>query len=169
MEKTVKDKNEENKVIRVKVRRSKQEPNAASLYSAKDVRRIVTEFVSAWINGDIIIRFPTAAELSKKNPLAIAFPTDPSVNEELKIKEHYVDLLMICSGTKQASADEVDKATNEVFRMLLMFRSANRIEGRIRSNDIETRLANVEEKLKSTGKLVEQITGFLFKGTKITT
>jgi hypothetical protein len=136
------------------------------LFSQKDVKRFVTEFVSSWIRGDIIIRFPTAAELSKKAPLAIAFPTDPSVNQELKIKEHYIDLLSICAGIKQASAEEQEKAIDEVFRMLLMFRSANRIEGKIISNDIEKRVCDLEEKSRSTGKLVEQITGFLFKEKK---
>ena len=122
--------------------------------------------MNSWIKGDIIIRFPTAAELSKKNPLSIVFPTDPSLNEELKIKEHYVDLLMTSAGVKKTSADEQEKAINDVFRMLLMFRSANRIEGKIISKDIEKRVATLEEKLQSTGKLVEQITGFLFKEKK---
>jgi hypothetical protein len=130
------------------------------------VHQVVTEFVSSWIRGDIIIRFPTAAELSKKNPLAIAFPTDPSVNQELKIKEHYIDLLLICAGITQATVDEQEKAVTEVFRMLLMFRSANRIEGKIMPNDLEKRVRNLEDKLQSTGKLVEQITGFLFKEKK---
>ena len=130
------------------------------------MHRIVTEFVSAWIRGDLTIRFPTAAELSKKNPLAIAFPTDPSINEELKIKEHYIDLLMICAGIKRASAEEQEKAVTDVFRMLLMFRSANRIEGKIISNDLEKRVGYLEEKAQSTGKLIEQITGFLFKEKK---
>jgi len=164
MERISKD-NNENKVIKVKVRKSKPEPqqSESTLFSQKDVHRIATEFVTAWIRGDIIIRFPTAAELSKKNPLAITFPTDPSVNEELKIKEHYVDLLMVCAGIKQTSAEEQEKAVTDVFRMLLMFRSANRIEGKIISNDVEKRVAALEEKLQSTSKLVEQITGFLFK------
>ena len=70
----------------------KPKPESSLLYSEKDIRRFVSEFVSSWIRGDIIIRFPTAAELAKKTPLSIAFPTDPSVNAELKIKEHYVDL-----------------------------------------------------------------------------
>jgi len=160
-----KKKSEENKVIRVRVRKEKQ-PDQATLYSPKDVRRIVEEFVSSWIRGDIIIRFPTAAELSKKNPLAITFPTDPSINEELKIKEHYVDLLLTCAGVKPAQAEEQEKAVTEVFRMLLMFRSANRIEGKIMSNDLEKRVANLEEKQQNTGKLIEQITGFLFKEKK---
>ena len=47
--------------------------------------------------------------------------------------------------------------------MLLMFRSANRIEGKIISNDLEKRMKNVEKTSKDQGKLVEQITGFLFK------
>ncbi len=168
MEKFTKTKVDDKKVIKVKIRRKKQAPAdpVAVLFSQKDVRRFVTEFVSSWIRGDITIHFPTAAELSKKNPLAITFPTDPSVNEELKIKEHYVELLSICAGTKSASPEEQEKAITDVFRILLMFRSANRIEGKIISNDLEKRVTNIEEKTRTTGKLVEQITGFLFKEKK---
>ena len=165
-EKAAKGNVEKSEVIKVRIRKSKPEPATSTLFSQKDVRHVVAEFVSSWIRGDIIIRFPTAAELSKKNPLSIAFPTDPSVNEELKIKEHYIDLLMVCAGIKLATDEEQDKAITEVFRMLLMFRSANRIEGKIISNDLEKRVATIEERLQSTGKLVEQITGFLFKEKK---
>ena len=150
-----------NKLLKVRVRKKSAE--SAALFTSKEVRRFVSEFVTAWIRGDIVIRFPTAAELSKKNPLAIGFPTDPSVNQELKIKEHYVDLLSMCAGVKQVSAEEQDKAIAEVFRMLLMFRSANRIEGKIISNDLEKRVIALEEKLQTTNKLVEQITGYMFK------
>ena len=144
--------------------RKKQEP--AVLFSQKDVRKFVMEFVSSWIRGDITIRFPTAAELSKKTLLSIAFPVDPSVNAELKIKEYYVDLLSICAGTKQATGEEQEKAITEIFRMLLMFRSANRIEGKIMSSDLEKRIAQLEKTAQSTSKRVEQITAFLFKEKK---
>jgi uncharacterized protein YicC (UPF0701 family) len=163
LEKDGKDKVNEKKIV-VKIR--KPEPAAAPLFLEGDVRKIVFEFVSSWIRGDITIRFPTAAELAKKTPLSIAFPTDPSVNAELKIKEHYVDLVSVLAGTKKASAEEQDKAMDEVFKMLLMFRSANRIEGKIISNDLEKRLTDVEKNLNQTAKLVEQITGFLFKEKK---
>jgi hypothetical protein len=152
----------EGKIIKVKIRRKPPQESAA-LYTPKDVRRIVTEFVSSWIRGDLIIRFPTAAELNKRNPLAVGFPMDPSVNQELKIKEHYIDLLSICAGTKPASPEEQEKAIVEVFRMMLMFRSANRIEGKILGGDLEKRVSDLEEKQRGTGKLVEQITGYLFK------
>ena len=144
--------------------RKKQEP--AVLFSRKDIRKFVMEFVSSWIRGDITIRFPTAAELSKKTLLSIAFPVDPSVNAELKIKEYYVDLLSICAGTKQATVEEQEKAITEIFRMLLMFRSANRIEGKIMSSDLEKRVAQLEKTAQSTSKRVEQITAFLFKEKK---
>ena len=155
---------EDKKVINVRIKR-KTEPKTepSTLFSQKEIRKFVTEFVSSWIRGDIIIRFPTAAELAKKTPLSIAFPTDPSVNAELKIKEHYVDQLSIIAGTKTASVDEQEKAISEVFKMLLMFRSANRIEGKIISNDLEKRIEELEKTVKNQGKLVEQITGFLFK------
>jgi hypothetical protein len=161
--KDIKGVSEDKKVITVRIRK-RQEP--ATLFSQKDVRKFVMEFVSSWIRGDITIRFPTAAELSKKTPLSIAFPVDPSVNAELKIKEHYVDLLSICAGTKQASAEEQEKAITEVFRMLLMFRSANRIEGKIISSDLEKRVAQLEKTAASTSKLIEQLAVFLFKEKK---
>ena len=160
MEKDAKNNVEDGKIV-VRIQK-KQEAVPITLFSPSDVRRFVAEFVSSWIRGDIIMRFPTAAELSKKTPLSIVFPVDPSMNAELKIKEYYVDLLSVCAGTKKASAEEQEKAVNEVFRILLMFRSANRIEGKIISNDLERRLTDVERTLNLTSKLVEQITGFLF-------
>jgi len=156
---------DDKKVISVRIRKKPPEPKIEPpmLFSQKDVRRFVTEFVASWIRGDIIIRFPTAAELAKKTPLSIAFPTDPSVSAELKIKQHYIDQLSIIAGIKPASADEQEKAIAEVFKMLLMFRSANRIEGKIISNDLEKRIKELEKTVKNQAKLVDQITGFLFK------
>jgi hypothetical protein len=159
-------KSEENKILSVRIKKDKNPEPSAALYTDQDVSRIVNEFITSWIRGDIIIRFPTASELAKQTPLSIAFPKDPSVSAELKIKEHYVDLLMICAGVKPASNDEQQKAISEVFKMMLMFRSANRIEGKIISNDIEKRVAELEKTLQSQTKLIEQITGYLFKPKK---
>ena len=157
---------EDKKIINVRIKRKPEPASKADptiLFSQEEIRKFVTEFVASWIRGDIIIRFPTAAELAKKTPLSIAFPTDPSVNAELKIKEHYIDLLSIIAGIKPASADEQEKAIAEVFKMLLMFRSANRIEGKIISNDIEKRVTELEKTSQNQSKLVDQITAFLFK------
>jgi hypothetical protein len=162
-----KDNAEDKKIISVRIKRKPEpKPTSTLLYSGKDIHRFVTEFVSSWIRGDIIIRFPTAAELSKKTPLSIAFPTDPSVNAELKIKEHYVDLLSVIAGTKLASIEEQEKAIDEVFKMLLMFRSANRIEGKIISNDFEKKIQDLEKTVANQTKLIEQITAFLFTPKK---
>jgi hypothetical protein len=158
---------ERRNIIKVKIRDIEEPPEA--LFSKEDIRRFVTEFVASWIRGDIKIRFPTAAELAKKAPLAIAFPTDPSVESELKIKEHYVDLLSVCAGIKPSKPEELEKAITDTFRMLLMFRSANRIDGKIMSNDLEKRVEELEKTFKSTGTLVEQITGYLFRPKKAKT
>ena len=162
-----KDNSEDKKIISVRIKRKPEpKPEASLLYSEKDIRHFVSEFVSSWIRGDIIIRFPTAAELAKKTPLSIAFPTDPSVNAELKIKEHYVDLLSIIAGTKPSSTEEQKRAIDEVFKMLLMFRSANRIEGKIISNDMQKRIEDLEKTTANQAKLVDQITAFLFTPKK---
>ena len=158
---------EDKKVISVRIRRKPEpKPEPPLLFSEKDIRRYVSEFVSSWIRGDIVIHFPTAAELAKKTPLSIAFPTDPSVDAELKIKEHYVDLLSIIAGTKPSSTDEKEEAIDGVFKMMLMFRSANRIEGKIISNEIEKRVRELERTSENQGKLVDQITAFLFTPKK---
>jgi hypothetical protein len=152
---------EENKIIRVQIKK-KTEPSAA-LYNEEDIRKIVNEFVTSWIKGDTIIRFPTASELGKQNPLNIVFSKDPSVNAELKIKEHYIDLILVCAGVKPASNEEQQKAISEVFKMMLMFRSANRIENKNITKDIERRFTELEKTQQNQIKLVEQITAFLFK------
>jgi hypothetical protein len=162
-----KDNAEDKRIISVRIKRKPEsKPETSMLYSEKDIRRFVYEFVSSWIRGDIVIRFPTAVELAKKNPLSIAFPTDPSVNAELKIKEHYVDLLSVIAGTKPASTEEQQRAIDEVFKMLLMFRSANRIEGKIMSIDLEKKIQDLEKTIANQAKLVDQITAFLFTPKK---
>ncbi len=159
---------DDKKIISVRIKRKPEEKQTepSLLFASADVRKFVTEFVSSWIRGDIIIRFPTAAELAKKTPLSIVFPTDPSVNAELKIKEHYVDLLSIIAGIKPASATEQEQAISEVFKMLLMFRSANRIEGKIISNDLEKRVVDLEKSIQAQTKLLDKITDFLFTPKK---
>ena len=155
---------DDKKIISVRIKKkteTKTEPTV--LFNQSDIRKFVSEFISSWIRGDLIIRFPTAAELAKKTPLSIAFPTDPAVNAELKIKEHYVELLSVITGIKPGSIDEQEKAISEVFKMLMMFRSANRIEGKLLSNDLEKRVEELEKAVKDQSKLVDQITGFLFK------
>jgi len=164
MEKEARENVDDKKIV-VRIRK-KQDAAPDPLFSPSEVRKFVSEFVSSWIRGDITIHFPTAAELSKKTPLSIAFPVDPSVNAEMKIKEHYIDLLSVCAGIKKASAEEQEKALDDVFRMLLMFRSANRIVGKIISNDLEKRVEEVEKTMKNQEKLVGQITAFLFKPKK---
>ena len=77
-----------------------------------------------------------------------------------------MDLISICAGIKQATPEEQEKAITEIFRLLLMFRSANRIEGKIISSDIEKRVEELEKTAKNQGKLVDQITGFLFTPKK---
>jgi hypothetical protein len=158
---------EDKKIISVRIKR-KPEPKTepSILFSQKDIRRFVSEFIASWIRGDIVIRFPTAAELAKKTPLSIAFPTDPSVSAELKIKEHYINLLSVIAGTKPASAQEQEQAIADVFKMLLMFRSANRIEGKILSNTLEKRVEELEKSTKNQSKLVDQITAHLFAPKK---
>jgi hypothetical protein len=169
--------NDDKKVISVRIKR-KTEPTpipivppmpkseSPLLYSPQEVRNFVSEFVTSWIRGDIIIHFPTAAELAKQTPLSIAFPKDPSVSAEVKIKEHYIDLLSVCAGIKQVPLEEQEKAIPEVFRMLLMFRSANRIEGKLFTNDLQKRLDKLEETIKAQSKLIDQITAHLFKPQK---
>lgn len=164
---------DDKKILSVRIKRkpeifsqTQQQPAQSPVYSREEIRKFVGEFVSSWIRGDIIIRFPTAAELSKKTPLSIAFPNDPSVMAELKIKETYVDLLSIVSGIKPVSPQEMEKTIDEVFKMMLMFRSSNRIEGRIMSSDLDRRIGKLEEAVQNQAKLVDQITGYLFTPKK---
>src|SRR3972149_10489670 len=66
MEKDAKDNAGDEKIV-VRIQK-KQEAAPTPLFSPSDVRRFVAEFVSSWIRGDIIVRFPTAAEVGEKSP-----------------------------------------------------------------------------------------------------
>jgi regulatory protein YycH of two-component signal transduction system YycFG len=72
----------------------------------------------------------------------------------------------VVAGIKPASTSEQEQAISEVFKMLLMFRSANRIEGKIISNDLEKRIQDLEKTSTNQAKLVDQITAFLFTPKK---
>ena len=74
--------------------------------------------------------------------------------------------MSVVAGIKPAGDEELQRAIAEVFKMLLMFRSANRIEGKIMSNDLEKRIADLEKTAATQTKLVEQITAFLFTPKK---
>ena len=70
--------NSDKKIISVRIKRKpepQEEPNL--LYSKEDVRKFVSEFVSSWIRGDIIIRFPTASELAKQDSFEHCFSDRP--------------------------------------------------------------------------------------------
>ena len=75
-------------------------------------------------------------------------------------------MLSIVAGIRPASVVEQEKAMDDIFKMLLMFRSSNRIEGRIMSNDLDKRVQKLEETSQNQAKLVDQITGFLFTPKK---
>ena len=69
---------DDKKIISVRIKRKPETQGEPSLiYSKEDVHKFVNEFVSSWIRGDIVIRFPTAAELAKKTPLSICISNRP--------------------------------------------------------------------------------------------
>ena len=66
---------DDKKIISVRIKKkteTKTEPTV--LFNQSDIRKFVLEFIASWIRGDLIIRFPTAAELAEKNTSEHSFP-----------------------------------------------------------------------------------------------
>lgn len=66
-------------------------------------------------------------------------------------------MISICSDSKPATPEETQKAIDELFKSILVYREGKRIEGNFEDYDIEERPRKLEEDFRVTNDLVEQL------------
>jgi len=110
------------KSIVVRIRKQEQNLKSTFLFEWCETNRFWIRI--SWIRGDMSsdsrLRW-----IGKENSLSLAFPVDPSVNAELENKRALHWFAVCLRWIKKASSEEQEKAIQEVFKILLMFRSAN--------------------------------------------
>jgi len=130
-----------------------------SIFSQKEIKNTVRKFILAWLNGDVTINMMTASEFAQTDMAKGHFPNyQKALDDELRIKQAFIDLVSICIGNKTAGDEERQKAFEQIFQFILSWRSANRIVGKFNDYaDIDDRLDKLEEGQERTRKLIDEL------------
>jgi len=138
---------------------------AKPIFSQREIRRIIKDFISAWISGQIKLSLVTHDEL-----IAYAKRAGENLNykeaiqHELDNKATFQSLIGICSGTIKATQEEQQKAMCDLFSYILTLRNGDRIQGKFMDYELEERIHRLEDGLSITNNLVEQIVEWLYRG-----
>ena len=144
---------------------SPQQREGEALFSEKEVRAIVKDFVSAYISGQIKIIFPSADSImltKEKQGNAIDFKQAAQI--ELRIKSSFRELIAVCAGAKEATPAEQEKAINQLFNDVVSLRNGGRIEGVFTEYALEARIGRLEEGIDKINNLVEEIVEWIYRG-----
>jgi len=138
---------------------------AKPLFSEKEVRTIVKDFVSAYISGQIKIIFPTAKailEHSKNTKKSMDYKK--ACEQEFKVKTQTVKLIEIASGTKKSTPEKQETAINDLFGVIISLRNGERIEGMFTEYALEARIGKLEEGIDVVNSLVKEIIEWIMSG-----
>ena len=133
-------------------------PESRSIFSEEEVRDTIKGFLLAWLRGEVKIKFPLAPEFQNtcaKRGKPIDY--DEAVQSEVAVKNEFTKLISICSGAKQSTAEEQQGAITALFEDILTYRSSSRIEGNFFEYSLEKKLERLEQGLRVTNDLVEQL------------
>lgn len=132
--------------------------NKVSIFSQEEIEGIVREFISAYIRGDLEIIFMSAEEIMQREKISgRRLHFDTAISQEIEYKKPILDEIEICAGTKQATSEQRYQAINELFGIILHFRSSSRLKGKFMTFDVEKRVSKLENDLDETNKLLAEL------------
>jgi hypothetical protein len=136
------------------------------LFSENETKSIVKGFISGYISGRVTINFPTPSEIECMAS-ALDMPEVRTLDEKskktaielalFKARQKVPDLIAICCGTKPASVSEQKKAFNDLFELILAYRTSGRILGEFLNYDIAERVMKLEEGIEKINNLLKQL------------
>jgi len=135
------------------------------LFSEREIRNIVRDFIDAYIAGQVKVNFPTASTVISvlKNKGKTINQADAEA-KALNRKVDFMKTVAICTGTEKATPEEVQAAIGSVFQDIISFRNSRRLEGVFHDEGTETRLSRLEEGMEKANKLIEELVEYLMKG-----
>ena len=128
------------------------------ILSEDDIRQTVRQFILAWIRGDITIHFADAMNILQRSQLEGKFIDYKKASErESQGKQYFSNLIETCVGNKDVTSEEREEAISELFKWILILRSAKRVEGRIVEFDIEERFRRLEKRIKALNGVIQEL------------
>jgi hypothetical protein len=132
------------------------------LFSDEEIRKVVKNFIEAYLMGNVFIKFKSATEFVKEAQIeGKHLNVKKAIDMELQGKKPFLDLISICTGAKKAESDEINSALGELFDYIVLFRSANRIKDNVMGLNLEKRIGTLEKDLEETNALVKEILVYL--------
>jgi hypothetical protein len=141
---------------------------SSRLFSHKEIKTIVKEFVRAYISGQVKVRLPIPSGKPVVNPVtplvALAPEQSGEIADIMSKRAQLKDLIAICIGARNVTREEFDEVLNVLFNLIITMRLSEVLDGKFVTSAIETRLTSLENsvndlvsKSNSTDMLVRRI------------
>lgn len=137
----------------------KSDKQSQCIFSPEEIRTTVKNFALGWLNGVIKVDFKEATEIMSDAKLkGEEKGWNRAMEEEKAAKKQFIDVVSICSGNMEATAEQQKKAISDLFYRILIFRAGNRLTGSfISSANIEEKIRQIEDELKETRELIFEL------------
>lgn len=131
-----------------------QEVTGGPILGREERRAMVLGFAEAFLQGDVRILYwgPSAG----KNLGAVDIRTgkEISVDEKIRSKRLFHEMLSKVCGVTESSPEEVNHAIESMFNTIIQLRAGEFIEGKFLAS---TRLKSLEDRLTSVEKFLEEL------------
>jgi hypothetical protein len=130
-----------------------------TILSKEEIHSVVRDFVLAYIKGDATINFPSVDEYmksSEKEGQKLDFKT--ARQKELAVNAQFANLVSIVAGNKPSTTQELEHSVSELFYLILLGRTTDRIKGTFGQRDnLESRLCRLEEEIVAMNEQIQQL------------
>lgn len=137
----------------------------AALYSDKEIKMIVKDFIAAYISGQIQVSFPNATEytnIAKASNEKIDFKE--ARDREDKGKRLFRNQISRCIGEEKVTAESQTAATKSLFLTIVALRNGERITGVFTEYALESRIRQLEEGQEKANTLIQEIVDWIYRG-----
>jgi hypothetical protein len=136
------------KISEEKTQRENKITELSRLFSQEEIHNIVKEFIRAYTRGQVTIELALPSHL-EYNLNWGALPSNDFIkmSDALNQRNFLKENIKICVGITKASAEEYEKAINNLFEIILILRMTDSMKGTFFLTDIDGRLISAEQKL----------------------
>lgn len=129
-----------------------QEVSHGSIFTADERRRVVRSFVDAYVRGTVQVT------IWKGSAIMLSTQKQMTPEQRSQAKVWFIDLVSVVSGATQSSVEQVNRAIDDLFSVIVTYRSGGFITGEfVQSPDLETKLSAIQGRVDSLEKLIEEL------------
>jgi hypothetical protein len=158
--------NDDDKAIEPSEIKSSSKIDEKTLFSEKEIKAIVKDFIAAYISGQITIHFPNAEDLMDMARREGGIKDFKQASkEENNLKMNFRTRMATCVGAIKSTPEEQMASINGFFETIIAMRNGGRIIGVFTEYPLEVRIKRLEEGLEVTNNLVKEIVEWIYRGT----